>query len=108
MSQVSSSAVEGIRVCLRPEHFGLPSEDLVRMVESSISGLPSTTAEDFLGSLTSFGKTVAPALQRAAPDVAKGAAAGSTFGPWGAVIGAGAGLASSLLKSQAKPAPAQA
>ena len=108
MSQLPSSSAAGIRLCLRPEYFGLPTEELERMVESSISGLPSATAEDFLGSLASFGKTVAPALQRAAPDVAQGAAAGSTFGPWGAVIGAGAGLASSLMKSQGKPAPAQA
>jgi hypothetical protein len=108
MPQLSSSTIQGLRYCCSSEYAGLSGADLKRIIESSISGLPSDTAEDFLGSLSSFGKTVAPALQRAAPDVAQGAAAGSTLGPWGAVIGAGAGLASSLTKSQVKPAPAPA
>lgn len=108
MPRMSASTVEGLRCCIRSEYVGLPAEDLERLIESSLSGIPSDTAEDFLSTLGSFGKTVAPALQRAGPDVAQGAATGSTFGPWGAVIGAGAGLASSFLKPQEKPAPAPA
>jgi hypothetical protein len=99
-----SATREGLRYCLRPEYAGLPEEDLDRIIEASISGLPGDTGEDFLGTLSSVGKAVLPALQKAAPDVASGAASGAALGPWGAVIGAGAGLASSLLKSQAKPA----
>jgi hypothetical protein len=105
MSRLPSSALEGARVCIHPDHSGLSTPDLEWMIASSLAAMPEDTAEDFLGSLASFGKSVAPLLARAAPDVAKGAATGSTFGPWGAVIGAGAGLASSLLKSQAKPTP---
>jgi hypothetical protein len=108
MLRLPSSSVEGIRFCVHPDYSGLSSDDLESIVESSIAGMTSGTAEDFMSSLSSFGKSAVPVLERAAPDVAKGAAAGSTFGPWGAVIGAGAGLASSLLKSQGKPAPAQA
>ena len=100
-----NASLQGLRYCVRPEYAGLPAEDLDRIIEASISGLPGDTAEDFMSTLSSVGKAVGPALQRAAPDVAQGAAAGSALGPWGAVIGAGAGLASSLLKSQAKPAP---
>src|SRR5438105_1158837 len=105
MPRLSDVSLEGIRYCIRPDYASLPAEDLERVVESSISGLPGDIAEDFLSTLSSLGKTVAPVLQRAAPDVAQGAASGATFGPWGAVIAAGAGLASSLLKSQEKPAP---
>jgi hypothetical protein len=108
MPRLRTSTLEGLRWCLQPEYAALPAEDLERIIKSSISGLPSDTGEDFLSTLGSVGKTVAPVLQRAAPDVAQGAAAGSTFGPWGAVIGAGAGLTSSLLKSQQKPAAAPA
>jgi hypothetical protein len=100
-----SATREGLRYCLRPEYARLPEEDLDRIIESSISGLPGDAGEDFLSTLSSVGKAVLPALQKAAPDVASGAASGAALGPWGAVIGAGAGLASSLLKSQAKPRP---
>lgn len=102
---LSSATREGLRYCVRPEYAGLPAEDLDRIIEASISGLPGDTAEDFMSTLGSVGKAVGPALQRSAPDVAQGAAAGAQFGPYGALIGAGAGLVSSLIKSQAKPAP---
>jgi hypothetical protein len=102
---VCSATREGLRYCLRPEYAGLPEEDLDRIIEASISGLPGDAGEDFLSTLSSVGKAVLPALQKAAPDVASGAASGAALGPWGALIGAGAGLASSLLKSQAKPRP---
>ena len=106
MPQLSESSLEGLRASIRPEYAGLPVEDLQNIIEASISGLPAATAEDFLGTLSSIGKVAGPALQRAAPDVAQGAATGATFGPYGALIGAGAGLVSSLIKSQGKPAPA--
>lgn len=44
-----------------------------------------------------FAQTAAPALARALPSVAQGASGGAAFGPWGALIGAGAGLTSGLL-----------
>jgi len=106
MTRLSTSSLEGLRSTVRPEHAALPAEDLESLIEASISGLPAGTAEDFLSTLSSFGKAAGPALQRAAPDVAQGAATGATFGPYGAIIGAGAGLVSSLIKSQEKPAPA--
>jgi hypothetical protein len=106
MPRMSALSLEGLRSTIRPEYARLPAEDLERVIESSISGLPAGTVEDFMSTLSSFGKSAAPVLQRAAPDVAQGAATGATFGPYGALIGAGAGLASSLIKSQDKPAPA--
>jgi hypothetical protein len=104
--RLSESSLEGLRSTIRPEYAGLPAEDLESIIEASISGLPAGTAEDFLGTLSSIGKAAGPALQRAAPDVAQGAATGATFGPYGAIIGAGAGLVSSLIKNREKPAPA--
>lgn len=104
MPRLSGPGVDGLRLCIRPEYVGLPAEELERIIQASISGLPTATAEDFLSTLGSFGKAVAPALERAAPSAAAGAATGSTFGPWGTLIGAGVGLTSSLL-SKGKPAP---
>jgi hypothetical protein len=106
MPRLSERSLEGLRSTIRSEYAGLPAEDLERVIESSIAGLPAGTAEDFMSTLSSFGKSAAPLLQRAAPDVAQGAATGATFGPYGAIIGAGAGLVSSLIKSQEKPATA--
>src|SRR5580693_5653261 len=104
MPRLSGPGVDGLRLCIRPEYVGLPAEELERIIQASISGLPTATAEDFMSTLGSFGKAVAPALERAAPSAAAGAATGSTFGPWGTLIGAGVGLTSSLL-SKGKPAP---
>lgn len=104
MPQLSAQGLEGLRSCIRAEYIGLPAEELERIIQNSISELSAGTAEDFMSTLGSLGKAVAPALERAAPSVAAGAATGSTFGPWGTLIGAGAGLASSLL-SKDKPAP---
>jgi hypothetical protein len=98
------SGLGGLRQCVRPELATLPTKDLEQIVNSSMSGLPHEAAEDFLDSLRSLGKAVAPTLERAAPAMAQGAmTGGSVGGPWGALIGAGAGLASSSL-STGKPA----
>jgi hypothetical protein len=113
MQRFSPESLEGLRRCLRPEYAGMPGEDLKQVVESSLSALPAEAAEDFLKSLGSLGKAVAPALQRAAPGIAQGAATGASVGgPWGALIGAGAGAASSFLGGgparPTGPAPAAA
>ena len=104
MTRLSSLSVEGLRSCVRPEYAGIPSEDLEQIVDASLDELPSDVAENFLQTLGSLGKAVAPTLQRIAPGVAQGALSGATVGgPWGALIGAGAGLASGVLGGQAKP-----
>jgi hypothetical protein len=83
----------------------MPAEDLEQIVDSAISAVPHDIAEDFMKALGSLGKAVGPSLQRAAPGIAQGATTGASVGgPWGALIGAGAGLASSSL-STGKPAP---
>jgi hypothetical protein len=108
------SGLGGLRQVVRPELAALPTKDLEQIVSSSMSGLPHEAAEDFLDSLRSLGKAVAPTLEHAAPAIAQGAmTGGSVGGPWGALIGAGAGLASSSLSSAkpaqpATPAPAAA
>src|SRR2546426_7495765 len=94
-------SLEVLRSCIRPECASMPREDLEKIIESSLSELPASTAEDFLQALGSLGKAVGPTLQRAAPDIAQGAATGAAVGgPWGALIGAGAGLASSALSTK--------
>jgi hypothetical protein len=98
------SGLGGLRQCVRPELAAMPTKDLEQIVNASMSGLPREAAEDFLDSLRSLGKAVAPTLERAAPGIAQGATTGGSMGgPWGALIGAGAGLASSSL-STGKPA----
>jgi hypothetical protein len=104
MARLSLLSLEGLRQCVRPEFAVMPAEDLEQIVDSSISGVPHDTAEGFMKQLGSLGKAVSPTLQRAAPDIARGATTGASVGgPWGALIGAGAGLASSSL-STGKPA----
>ena len=106
MPRMSDSTIRGLRASLAPDCAGLPVSHLQGILNATVSSLPDSTTEDFLSTLGSVGKAVAPALQQAAPSVAQGAATGATFGPWGALIGAGAGLASSLIQGQRKPAAA--
>jgi hypothetical protein len=107
MPPLSPEALEGLRTCLRPEYGDLPREHLEQVVAAAVDELPPAVAEDFMSTLSSLGKAAAPTLQRVAPSVIQGAATGAQFGPYGALIGAGVGLASSALASQ-KPAPAAA
>jgi hypothetical protein len=111
MPKLSPLSLEGLRQCVRPELAAMPAEDLEQIVDSSISEVPQSTAEDFMKALGSLGKSVGPTLQQAAPSIVKGATTGASVGgPWGALIGAGAGLASSALSGKparpAAPAPA--
>jgi hypothetical protein len=103
-SQFSPQSLEGLRRCLRPEFTGMPAEDLEQIVNTSISEMPASAADDFMKALGSLGKAVGPTLQRAAPGIAQGAATGASVGgPWGALFGAGAGLASAALSGQGRP-----
>jgi hypothetical protein len=103
-SQLSPLSLENLRQCVRPEFAGMPAEDLEQVVDTSTSGMPAGIAEDFMKSLGSLGRAVAPTLQRAVPGIAQGATTGASVGgPWGALIGAGAGLTSSALSSQGRP-----
>ena len=102
-----------LRASLAPQHAELPPELLNELLRS-IYG-PRATAEDVegffndfargiskaAGGIGKFAQQAAPMIMRALPNVASGAAGGAAFGPWGALIGAGAGLASGLL-SQSK------
>jgi hypothetical protein len=106
MPRMTDDTIRGLRASLAPDCAGLPVSHLRSILDSTVSALPDSTTEDFLSTLGSVGKAVAPALQQAAPSVAQGAATGATFGPYGALIGAGAGLVSSLIQGQRKPAAA--
>jgi hypothetical protein len=105
---LSPEALDGLRTCLRPEYADLPRAHLEQVVASSVGEMSPAIAEDFMKTLSSVGSSVAPVLQRAAPSIVQGAATGASVGgPWGALIGAGAGLATSALggAGAAKPAP---
>ena len=108
---MSPEALDGLRRCLRPEYADLPREHLEHVVAASVGGMSPAVTEDFMKTLSSVGAAVAPALQRAAPSIVQGATTGASVGgPWGALIGAGAGLASSALGGAggAKPPPSAA
>jgi hypothetical protein len=108
MPRLSPEGLEGLRRCLRPEYGDLPREHLEQVLASSVSDMAPAVAEDFMKSLSSLGTAVAPTLQRAAPSIIQGAATGASVGgPWGALIGAGAGLASSALGGT-RPTPSAA
>lgn len=103
-SKLSPQSLEGLRQYLRPDVADMPAEDLEQIVDSSISEMPADIAEDFMKTLNSLVRAAGPTLQRAAPDIAQGAFTGASVGgPWGALIGAGAGLASSAVGAQARP-----
>ena len=81
----------------------MPAEDLEQIVNTSISEMPASAADDFMKALGSLGKAAGRTLQRAVPGIAQGAATGASVGgPWGALLGAGAGLASAALSGQGK------
>ena len=105
MPRLSPEALDGLRTCLRPEYAELPREHLEQVVSSSVGEMSPAISEDFMKTLSSVGAALAPTLQRAAPSIVQGATSGASVGgPWGALIGAGAGLASSALGGT-KPAP---
>ena len=62
-SKLCPRSIDGLRLCVRPEFAGMPAEDLEQIVDSSISGMPASIAEDFMKSLGSLGKAVGPTLQ---------------------------------------------
>jgi hypothetical protein len=102
-----SSELEALRWSIRPEDADIPQEDLAEIVDSALGELPESTAEDFMKSLGSIGKAIAPALQRAAPGIAQGAVTGASVGgPWGALVGAGVGAAQGQRKPGGTAAPA--
>jgi hypothetical protein len=103
MPQLTPAGVDALRASLRPEYANLPVEEVAALVDPVLTQLPRSTADDFWQSLNSIGRAAAPVLERAAPAMAQGAASGAPLGPWGALIGAGAGLASSALGPQARP-----
>jgi hypothetical protein len=106
MPRLSPEGLEGLRTCLRPEYGDLPREHLEQVL-ASLSDMPPAVAEDFMKTLSSLGRAVAPTLQRAAPSIIQGATSGASVGgPWGALIGAGAGLASSALSGTGPSAAA--
>jgi hypothetical protein len=105
MPRLSLSTMEALRASVRPEYAEMDAMELEQLVEDAVSGLPEQSAESVWSALGSVGKKVAPVLQRAAPSMVQGAASGATVGgPWGALLGAGAGLASSALGGKSKPA----
>lgn len=65
--------------------------------------------ENFMRSLRSIGRQIAPIARRALPGIVQGAAQGAAVGgPWGALIGAVGGGAMSALSSPSRSRPAQA
>jgi hypothetical protein len=107
MPPLSPEGLEGLRTCLRAEYGDLPREHLEQVLSSSMSDMAPAVAEDFMKTLSSLGRAVAPTLQRAAPSIIQGATSGASVGgPWGALIGAGAGLASSALSGTGAAAAA--
>lgn len=101
-------------------HYAAASGAEIDAVVQSIYG-EAVTAEDVEGlfsdigrglqgaarGIGQFARQAAPVLSRAAPSVLAGAATGSALGPWGALIGAGAGLAGGIL-SQSRNSTARA
>ena len=98
-----------LRASLAPQYANLPPDRLNELVRSiygaeasaeDVEGLFDDIGRGFQSAargVGQFAQRAAPMVMRALPNVATGAASGAAFGPWGALIGAGAGLASGLL-----------
>lgn len=98
-----------LRASLAPEYAKLSESDLDQLVRAIYGG--EASAEDVEGlfddigrglksaarGVAGFAQKAAPVLGRALPAIASGAGGGAAFGPIGALVGAGAGLASGLL-----------
>ena len=94
---------------LDQRYAGLSRQGLTELVEDLYG--PGVTPEDVEGFFDDIGRGLqhaaqgvghfaqqaAPMVVKALPAMATGAASGSAFGPWGALIGAGAGLTSGLM-----------
>ncbi|WP_380785937.1 hypothetical protein [Sphingomonas sp. R86521] len=104
-----------LRASLDTRYADLPLPELQKLVRG-IYG-PEVDAEDVEGLFDDFGRGLqhvakgvgqfaqqaAPMLAKALPAIGQGASSGAAFGPWGALIGAGAGLASGLLGQSSNP-----
>jgi hypothetical protein len=103
----SDTSYPAVRRVMGPERERMTDEALEDMLGDLFPEAAPGDVEDFMRSLQTFGKQVAPLAQRALPGVIQGATTGATVaGPWGAVAGAiGGGAAGLLGGSGAKPAP---
>lgn len=104
-----------LRDSLDPRYAHLSADDLDRLVRQVYG--PGVSAEDVEGlfddigrglknvarGIGGFAQQAAPVLTNALPSIASGAAAGSAFGPWGALIGAAAGATSGILGQSKNP-----
>lgn len=103
----SDTSYPAVRRVMGPERERMTDEALEDMLGDLFPEAAPGDVEDFMRSLQTFGKQVAPLAQRALPGVIQGATTGATVaGPWGAVAGAiGGGAAGLLGGGGAKPAP---
>jgi hypothetical protein len=107
----SDTSYPAVRRVMGPEREHMTDEALEDLLGDLFPEAVPGDVEDFMRSLQTFGKQVAPLAQRALPGVIKGATTGATVaGPWGAVAGAIGGGAASLLggggaQSAPRPAP---
>lgn len=95
-----------VRRVMGPDRERLDDDMLERRLEDLFPGAQAEDVENFMRTLQSFGRQVAPLAQRALPGVIQGATTGATVaGPWGALAGAVGGGAASLLSGGGRPAP---
>src|SRR5262245_23766295 len=77
---------------------GFTGEDLEGFFDDIKRGFGSVA-----GAVGNFAQKAAPIVQGALPGIAQGAMAGSALGPWGALAGAIAGGAGSMLSQSKNP-----
>lgn len=97
-----------VRRVMGPDRERLDDAALEGVLEGLFPGTDAMDVEDFMSTLQSFGRQVAPIAQRALPGVIQGASQGAVAGPWGALAGGIIGGASSLLSGGGPAAPAPA
>lgn len=86
-----------LRGVLGPEQEALDDAAIEEIVAEQFPGADAGYVEDFMRSMQQFGRQAAPILQTAGSGAAQGAMGGAALGPYGALFGALAGGASSLI-----------
>jgi hypothetical protein len=96
----TDTSYPAIRRVMGPERERMDDAAIEDLVGELFPEADVEDVENFMRTVQSFGKQVAPLAQRALPGIIQGAATGGTVaGPWGALAGAIGGGAASLLSS---------
>jgi len=99
LEKIARSKYPAVRRVLGEEYQLSNDREIEQILAEVFEGASPEEVENFMRTMQKFGRSAAPIVQRALPGVISGATTGMALGPWGALAGAVAGGAASLLTS---------